>query len=132
MYEKFVKRAWEEKGYQVPHPYHRTIKHVFAPDKGPVKELSFNFALLPAEGKTPYHKHDRGELIYVVTGRGECTIEDEKYLVEPDIVFWCPKETMHGIVNTGDETMKLATIFVPAYRSEELKSNILGAARRDY
>jgi len=38
---------------------------------------------------------------------------------------------MHGVVNTGDETMKLATVFVPAYRTEELKGSILEAAQRD-
>ncbi len=131
MYEKYVKKAWEEKGYKVPHPYSRTIKHIFAPDKGPVDELIFSFAILPPQGKTHYHKHDRGELIYVVTGRGECEIEGEKYPLEPDVVFWCPTEVMHGVVNTGDETMKLATVFVPGYRTEELKGSILEAAQRD-
>jgi len=131
MYEKYVVKAWEEKGYDVPDPYRRTIKHIFAPDKGPVEELIFTFAILPPGGKTHYHTHDRGELIYVVTGRGIATIEGEEYELEPEVVFWCPTDVRHGIVNTGDETMKLATVFVPGYRTEELRKSIMDAAAKD-
>ncbi|GAF99353.1 unnamed protein product, partial [marine sediment metagenome] len=77
------------------------------------------------------HRHDRGELIYVVTGRGEGTIGSEVYQLEPDVVFWVPKEVMHQVRNLGDESMKLATVFVPAYKTTELKKSILEAAERD-
>lgn len=131
MYEKYVVKPWEEKGYQVPNPYSRTIKHLFAPDWRGVEELTFSFAIIPAGSQTDKHKHNRGELIYVVTGRGQAIIGDEVYQIEPDVVFWVPREVKHQVKNLGEESIKLATVFVPAYKTEELKKPILEAAERD-
>lgn len=131
MYEKYVVKSWEEKGYQVPHPYTRTIKHLFAPDRRNVEELMFTFAIIPAGSQTDKHEHDRGELIYVVTGRGQAIMGDEVYQIEPDVVFWVPREVKHQVKNVGEESIKLATVFVPAYKTEELKKPILGAAEQD-
>jgi len=43
---KLVK-AWEEKGVEIPAPYRRQIKVIFAPDKEGVEELTFSHAILP-------------------------------------------------------------------------------------
>ena len=45
-----IARAWEETGVKIPAPYARTIKMLFAPDKGDVSELSFSFALIDPGG----------------------------------------------------------------------------------
>ena len=50
-----IVRAWEEQGVKIPAPYSRTIKMLFAPDKGDVAEISFSFALIDPLGKTDYH-----------------------------------------------------------------------------
>jgi len=131
MYEKYVVKSWEEEGYQVPNPYSRIIKHIFAPDLRDVKELTFSFAIIPADSQTDKHKHDRGELIYVVTGRGQAVMGDEVYGIEPDVAFWVPEGVMHQVKNLGEESIRLATVFVPAYTTEELKKSILEAAKRD-
>lgn len=129
MYEKYVVRAWEEEGFKVPSPYERVIKHIFAPDKRGINELTFSFAIIPPGSKTHNHKHDRGEVIYVVTGRGEVSIDGETYEIEPDVVLWAPKNVMHQVKNPGEESIKLATVFVPAYESRSLKESILQAAK---
>jgi len=50
MYEKYVVKAWEEDGYKVPYPCERIIKHIFAPDKRGINELTFSFAMIPPGG----------------------------------------------------------------------------------
>jgi len=67
----------------------------------------------------------------VVTGRGEASINGETYKIEPDVVFWAPKNVMHGIKNTGDESIKLTTVFVPAYETRVLKDSIYKPSRGD-
>lgn len=129
MYEKYVVKAWEEEGYKVPYPYERVIKPIFAPDKRGINELTFSFAIIPPGSKTHNHKHDRGELIYIVTGRGEVSIDAEAYKIEPDVILWVPKNVMHRVKNIGDDSMKLATVFVPAYEARSLKDSILQAAK---
>ena len=109
-----IVKAWEEEGVQVPAPYSRTIKVFFAPDKRGVEELTFSFALIDPGGQTDCHAHDRSELIYVVSGRGVYVSDGESFDVQGDLVIWAAAGEKHQVKNTGSETLKLATVFVPA------------------
>jgi mannose-6-phosphate isomerase-like protein (cupin superfamily) len=124
---KLVK-AWEEKGIEIPAPYKRHIKVLFAPDKDGVEELTFSHAILPAGGRTDYHTHDRPELIYVVSGQGICVHDGEQTAICEDVAMWVPAGEQHQIVNTGNEPIKLATVFVPAYKAGENYKRCLNAA----
>lgn len=125
-----VVKAFEEKGVKVPAPYERIIKVLMAPDRHNVQEITFNFALIYPHSQTDKHIHDRPELIYIVSGRGEATLGDQEIPLEPDVVFWAEKDEVHQVRNTGDEMMKLATLFVPAYTAEELTKGILDTAEK--
>ncbi len=124
---KLVK-AWEKEGVKVPIPYSRTIKVLLSPDRENVEELTFSLALIDPGGQTDYHAHDRPELIYVVSGRGVYACDGESYEVQGDVVIWAPAWEKHQMKNTGSETLRLATVFVPAYSAEHLLGNILQAA----
>ena len=124
-----IARAWEETGVKIPAPYARTIKMLFAPDKGDVSELSFSFALIDPGGKTDFHAHDRPELIYIVSGRGLAVSEEGEVEVQGDMVLYARAGEKHQMVNTGAETLKLATVFVPGYTAEFNYRRCLDAAR---
>ena len=65
-----------------------------------------------------------------MSGRGEATLGDkENIALEPDIVFWAEAGEIHQVRNTGDEQMKLATLFVPAYTVEESIVPIMETAK---
>jgi mannose-6-phosphate isomerase-like protein (cupin superfamily) len=102
-------------------PYARTIKMLFAPDKGGVKELSFSFALIDPFSQTDEHAHDRPELIYIVSGRGLAICDGQASDV--------PAGEKHQMKNTGAETLKFATVFVPGYTTEFNTNRCLEAAR---
>ena len=123
-----VVKAWEEEGVKVPAPYARTIKVLLAPDRQDVDELTFSFALIDPGGGTDYHTHDRPELIYVVSGRGVSIGEGESCDVQADMILWVPAGEGHQMKNTGAETLKLATVFVPAYTAEANYRRCLSAA----
>jgi len=124
---KLVK-AWEEKGVEVPSPYQRTIKVFFAPDRGGVDVINFSHALIPAQGRTDYHAHDRPELIYIVSGSGMCIHDGEETAVTADMILWVLAGAKHQIINTGYEQLKLATVFIPAYKAADLTSRCVDAA----
>ncbi len=113
---KLVK-AWEEEGVTIQEPFKRTIKTLFSPDedKGGIKELLFTHAIIYPHSQTDYHAHDRPELIYIVYGRGVCLCEGEEVSIETDVALWVSGGEKHQIKNTGDESMKLATVFVPGF-----------------
>jgi mannose-6-phosphate isomerase-like protein (cupin superfamily) len=125
-----IVKAWEEKGVTIPAPYQRNIKVLFAPDKEGVQELTFSHAIIYPGSQTDYHTHDRPELIYIVNGRGVAVCEGKEIPIEPDVVLWVEKGERHQMKNTGSETLKLATVFIPAYTAESNYARCLEAARR--
>ena len=126
-----IARLWEEDGVTIPPPYKRHLKVIFSPDKKNVEEISFNQALIYPNSKTDYHEHDRPELILVVAGRGVSVCNGVEIPIEPETALWIRKGETHQIINTGEDMMKLATVFVPPYKSEELYGSCMDAAKRD-
>ncbi len=124
-----IVKAWEENGVKVPAPYARTIKVLFAPDAHNVGELTFSFALIDPGGQTDYHTHDRPELIFIVSGRGVGVCEGESHEVQGDMVLYIRAGEKHQMINTGAETLKLATVFIPAYTAAENYARCLNAAK---
>jgi mannose-6-phosphate isomerase-like protein (cupin superfamily) len=114
-------KAWEEKGVTIQEPYKRTIKTLFSPDedKGGIKELLFTHAIIYPHSQTDYHDHDRPELIYIVYGRGMSLCEGKEVPIETDMALWVPAGEKHQIKNLGDESMKLATVFVPGFSGKD-------------
>jgi mannose-6-phosphate isomerase-like protein (cupin superfamily) len=125
---KYVK-CWEEEGVTIPPPYQRNIKVIFAPDKHGVNELTFSHAILYPGGQTDYHTHDRPELIYIVSGKGKTVCEGEERSVEADVVLWVEAGEKHQMINTGSETLKLATVFIPPYTAAQNYERCLAAAQ---
>jgi len=126
-----IVRAWEEKGVKISAPFSRTIKCLFAPDKGDVREASFNFALIDPDSGTDCHKHDRPELIYVVSGRGYATCDGSRVDVQPDTILWVRAGEMHELRNTGAETLKLFTVFIPGMTVEQTYKRCIDGARQN-
>lgn len=124
-----IVKAWEEAGVTVPAPYQRNIKVLFAPDRNGVDEITFSHAVIYPHQQTDYHRHDRPELIYVVSGRGVSICEGTETPVQADVAIWVEAGEMHQMVNQGDDTMKLATVFIPAYTAEENYARCCEAAR---
>lgn len=126
-----IVKAWEEEGVRVPEPYSRHIKVMLAPDKGEVDELLFSYAILPPDGKTDFHIHDRPELIIIVSGQGICMTDTGKVYLTEDMALWCEAGEGHQMINTGYEPLKLATVFVPGFKSQDNYERCVNAALRD-
>jgi mannose-6-phosphate isomerase-like protein (cupin superfamily) len=103
---------------------------LFAPDKGGVKDLSFSFALVDPFSQTDEHAHDRPELIFIVSGRGQAICDGQVTEVQADTVLWVLAGEKHQMKNTGAETLKLATVFVPGYTAEFNYNRCLEAAKQ--
>ena len=125
---KYVE-CWKEPGVTVPKPYERNIKVLFAPDKEGVDELMFTQALIYPHSSTDMHTHDRPELIYIVSGHGKAIGKDYERDIQADVVLWVERDELHQIVNTGDDTLKLATVFIPPYLAQENYDRCVNAAK---
>lgn len=124
-----VIKCWEEKGETIPEPYTRHIRVMLAPDRRDVPEITFSHAIIHPESRTDYHAHDRPELIQILSGRGISVCDGVETPVEPDMALWVRAGEMHQIINTGPESIKLATVFVPGYTAKENLERIVKAAK---
>jgi mannose-6-phosphate isomerase-like protein (cupin superfamily) len=119
----------EETGVNIPYPYKREIKVLLAPDKRDVPEIIFTQAIIDPNSKTDYHKHDRPELIIILSGKGISICDSKEVNIEPEMALWVRKDEMHQIINMNKEPLKLATVFVPAFTSDELLKNIFNGLK---
>ncbi len=62
-------------------------------------------------------------------GRGASICEGEETEIQSDMALWVPAGEKHQIKNTGDESMKLATVFVPGFSWKENIKRCQDAAR---
>ncbi len=123
--------AADEQGVTIPAPYARTIKILLAPDKEGVDEITLSHVLIPPGGHTDSHKHDRPELLYIISGEGVSKGANEETEAGSDTAIWVEAHEMHQLINTGDDVLKFVTVFVPAYPAEELYRQCLQRAKQD-
>jgi quercetin dioxygenase-like cupin family protein len=54
----------------------------------------------------PAHKHPAPELYYVMRGRARWTVGEETFVAEPGTAIYHPPNTLHRMVNLGDEVLE--------------------------
>ncbi len=57
--------------------------------------------------------HDLDQVLYFVSGKGEYSVGDDRGQVQPGDVVVVPAHTQHNFLNTGNEPMKLVTVYAP-------------------
>ena len=58
----------------------------------------------------PFHRHERGQLIYAVSGVMELATADALWLIPPQRALWMPPQTGHRLLAKG--AVSLRTVFV--------------------
>jgi mannose-6-phosphate isomerase-like protein (cupin superfamily) len=69
-------------------------------------------SLLPGED-IGNEVHDLDQILFFVTGTGRFAVGDHKGDVAPGHAVHVPAGTYHNFTNTGDEAMKLYTVYAP-------------------
>ena len=70
--------------------------------------------LAPRTG-VPVHRHlAEDEIIFIHQGEGTATLGEDQHLVKAGATVFVPKETWHGLQNTGSETLIMLAIYAPA------------------
>lgn len=104
---KIVKEH-EVKGDYVAPPYERIIKHLAAPWTMGTKNIALGLSKIKVGSKTNAHSHDvEEEVFYIISGRGKIIVGGEESDVEPGSCIYIPRNTVHQVVNTHDETLNL-------------------------
>jgi mannose-6-phosphate isomerase-like protein (cupin superfamily) len=70
-------------------------------------------ALLPGEEIGTEVHGESDQLLYVVRGQGVAVFGNGKEAFAKGAVFCVPAGTTHNVINTGDEPLKLFTVYSP-------------------
>lgn len=71
------------------------------PETSMSKVLKLGYTVVYPEGKTTGHSHGEEEVYYVLSGRGEMEIEQEKFSVQEGDAFFVEPQKYHVTYNTG-------------------------------
>ncbi len=78
------------------------------------KNVTFGLAEFPAGSSPGSHKHDvQEEIIFILEGKGSMTIGNEVVCLEPGMTIFVPPGVDHAVINDGDQTIRLITLFSP-------------------
>ena len=76
-----------------------------------LQQLSVWRQRVAASGATPPHRHDIDEVVLCLSGRGELRIGGKSHPFRGGETLVLPRESMHQIVNTGDEPLEIVGVF---------------------
>ena len=113
-------------------PFERELKVIFSPDINPeVKGFTFLVSTLaPNGGCTDIHMHDdSGELMIFMSGKGKAWLKGIEYELKPCVAIYAPPCVPHKTMNTGDEPLMIACVFVPSISTEYIRQNIEAAQK---
>lgn len=108
-------------GTTVGRPFERELKVILSPDTNrSINNFTFILSTLaPNGGCTDFHVHDTsGELMIFMSGSGKAWFEGIEYDIKPGTALYAPPGSEHKTMNTGNEPLMIACIFIPAIASE--------------
>ncbi|MFQ5915132.1 MAG: cupin domain-containing protein [Nitrospinota bacterium] len=86
------------------------------------RQLSFGVQDVDVGSHIPIHMHDKEEeILFFWGGKGKVIVEDEEFEVFPGCTAFLPIDVWHGVVNTGDEPLRLTWCFSPPGYEEEFR-----------
>jgi len=89
--------------FSLPGLVHRTVA---GPEHG-MRTMEVWMQTIAPGGATPVHRHACEEVIVVLSGSGQLTIEEEELDFGPNTTLIVPPDAVHQLVNTGEEPMFL-------------------------
>jgi quercetin dioxygenase-like cupin family protein len=80
-----------------------------------VNSVSFCVEDMTPGRKMRIHKHlYNDELIFIASGKGTLTLDQKQYQVKAGDVAFIPKDTWHGLDNTGSDDLRMVFQYSPA------------------
>jgi len=96
------------------------LRELLHPDKQPVAlRYSFAHAIVPPGQTSVPHALKTSEIYYILSGRGEMTIEGETQPLEPGDLVYIPPGAKQFAHNPGTEPLAFICIVDPAWRMED-------------
>ena len=86
------------------------------------KYLTTTLVEIKPGGEQRIHEHTPEQVYFILEGRGEMIVADEKAEVVPGDCIFIPSGESHGLKNIGKELLRYFSAAAPSFRKEELES----------
>lgn len=96
--------------HALPGLEHRTLA---GPEHG-MRDMEVWLQTVAPGAGTPVHRHDCEEVIVILSGNGTCAIGTETVAFAADSTLIIPRDTVHRLINTGAEPIRLIGILSAA------------------
>lgn len=83
----------------------------------PIQAANFsmgNVTLEPKGGQVPWHNQEQEEIYFVVEGRGEMCLGEERLEVTTGQAVYIPSGVFHQLTNLGDTPLRMIYCYGPA------------------
>src|SRR5947207_15717801 len=83
----------------------------------PIQAKNFSMGhvtLEPHGGQVPWHNQEQEEIYFIVEGRGEMCLAEERTAVAAGQAVWIPPRVFHQLTNTSDTPMRMIYCYGPA------------------
>jgi quercetin dioxygenase-like cupin family protein len=83
----------------------------------PIQAKNFcigNVTLEPNGGQVPWHNQEQEEIYFVVEGKGEMCLGEERQVVNTGQAVYIPPGVFHQLTNVGDTPLRMLYCYGPA------------------
>ncbi len=106
----------EVEGDRFAPPHSRVVKHLAAPWTLGTSKLWTGLSIVdPGYTSNPHSHDDIEEVFYVVSGSGRIKIGEEEADITPGCCIFAPAKTVHQLINTGQEILKVYSTTSPPF-----------------
>jgi mannose-6-phosphate isomerase-like protein (cupin superfamily) len=83
----------------------------------PIQATNFSLGhvtLEPNGGQVPWHNQEQEEIYFIIEGRGEMCLGDERGAIQAGQAVYIPPGVFHQLTNTGATPMRMIYCYGPA------------------
>ena len=86
--------------------------------------------LEPQGGQVPWHNQESEEVYFIIKGRGEMCLGDERQVLESGQAVAIPPGEFHQLTNIGDTPLKMIYVYGPAGDVAHWRQELAGTLPR--
>ncbi len=99
----------------------------------PIQAASFCMGFVTLEpdgGQVPWHNQEQEEVYFVLRGRGEMCLGQEKQILSAGQAVWIPPGEYHQLTNVGREPLEMIYCYGPAGEVAHWRQELEGTLPR--
>ncbi len=78
------------------------------------KNFVSGFVIIQPDGMVPPHEHEQEEVYYILKGKSEMSINNEKQVMKCVSAVYIPPNAKHSLKNIGKNELQMLFVYSPA------------------